>query len=93
MPIVSASSESVAITQKFANIIAQEVVPAIDHLNQQATLLTTPGNWQGNYSNRFRGEIWPSTHAALQKARESLVEVQREIERINRKIMEDGGNL
>ena len=76
---------------KLRTIIQSDFMATIREMSAQGRILSEPNNWDGQLARKFR-TTWAETEKALNKAQSDLEELRRNIETINRNIMEAGGN-
>lgn len=91
MSRVLSTEEARAAIRNMQNIIRSGLSEQINQLNTQGQTLSQPNVWDGPLAERFRGEIWPSTHSALEKARTELEELNQKLEQIAANIFAAGG--
>lgn len=72
-------------------IIDGGLTDQINNLNNQGQILSDPNNWDGPLAQQFRGTTWPETKAALDKARQELLELNQQLDTIARNIFSAGG--
>ena len=77
--------------RKFQQIVNGPLVQEINNLNAQGRILSDANVWDGRLAEQFRSE-WPNIHATLNKAKDALEELRRDVEKINTNIMTAGGN-
>jgi uncharacterized protein YukE len=77
--------------QRIQAIVSTGLADQISQLNTEGTRLSQPDIWDGPLAEQFRGDIWPSTKSALDKARQQLEELQQKLQTIAQNIMSAGG--
>ncbi|MCO8277498.1 pyrophosphorylase [Actinoplanes sp. TRM 88003] len=88
---VLSTDEAKASIQRIQSIVNTGLADQITQLNNEGTKLSQPEVWDGPLAEQFRGDIWPSTKAALDKARQELDELQQKLQSIAQNIMAAGG--
>lgn len=77
--------------QQIQNIIDGGLSDQINQLNSQGQILSDPNVWDGPLAERFRGQIWPETRQALEKAKVELEELRQQLQQIAINIFTAGG--
>ena len=88
---VLSTDEAKASIQRIQSIVGGGLADQISQLNSEGTKLSQPDVWDGPLAEQFRGDIWPSTKTALDKARTELEELQQKLQTIAQNIMAAGG--
>lgn len=88
---VLSTDDAKSAIQRIQSIVSTGLTDQISQLNTEGTRLSQPDVWDGPLAEQFRGDIWPSTKAALDKARSELEELQRKLQTIAQNIMSAGG--
>jgi hypothetical protein len=88
---VLSTDEAKSSIQRIQSIVSGGLADQISQLNTEGTRLSQPDVWDGPLAEQFRGDIWPSTKAALDKARTELEELQQKLQTIAQNIMSAGG--
>lgn len=88
--VLSTTGAKQAITQ-MKSIITGGLVEQINALNTQGQFLSQPNNWDGQLATQFRGD-WPQMHTQLNQMKQTLDELNVNIQKINENIMSAGGN-
>ena len=91
MSRVLSTEEARSAISSMQSIIRGGLTDQINQLNTQGQRLSDPNVWDGPLAQQFRGDIWPNTHAALDKARSELEELNRKLEQIATNIFTAGG--
>ena len=88
---VLSTAEAKQAISRLRTIINGSLMNDIRDMSNQGQVLSDPSMWDGNLARDFRS-TWSETERALRKAQTDLEELRRNIEIINRNIMEAGGN-
>lgn len=75
---------------RMRSIIEGGFAEEIAQLNAQGQILSEPENWDGPLAVQFRS-TWLETQAVLDRAREELVELNMQLDRISNDIFAAGG--
>ena len=89
--VLSTDQAKTAITQIQA-IISAGLTEQISKLDAQGKILSDPNVWDGQLAQTFRGDTWPQTRSALEKAKSELDQLRDQLQRIAQNIMQAGGN-
>ena len=89
--VLSTEQAKTAITQIQA-IINGGLTEQISKLDAQGKVLSDPNVWDGQLAQTFRGDTWPQTKSALDKAKGELDQLRDQLQRIAQNIMQAGGN-
>ena len=89
--VLSTEQAKTAITQMQA-IINGGLTEQISKLDAQGKVLSDPNVWDGQLAQAFRGDTWPQTKSALDKAKTELDQLREQLQRIAQNIMQAGGN-
>ena len=89
--VLSTDQAKTAITQIPA-IINGGLTEQISKLDTQGKILSDPNVWDGQLAQTFRGDTWPATKSALDKAKTELDQLRDQLQRIAQNIMQAGGN-
>jgi uncharacterized protein YukE len=77
--------------KKMQRIINSGLVEQITQLNNEGQTLSDRNVWDGKLAEDFRGR-WPDIHNALNKAKNDLSDLSKDLEKIAANIMTAGGN-
>ena len=89
--VLSTDQAKTAITQIQA-LINGGLSEQISKLDAQGKILSDPNVWDGQLAQTFRGDTWPQTKSALDKAKVELDQLREQLQRIAQNIMQAGGN-
>ena len=78
--------------QRMQSILSGGLEQQVQQLESQGRTLCDPNVWDGQTAADFRGNVWPSTSAALDKTVQALDELRLTVQRVNQNIMSAGGN-
>lgn len=88
--VLSSEEAKQAITQ-IQQIINGGLTEQIQALDTQGQKLSEPNVWDGPLAEQFRGDTWPQTKTALEKAKQELDELHQQIQKISQDIFTAGG--
>lgn len=88
--VLSTEEAKQAIAQ-LQNIINNGFVEQIQQMDAQGKKLSDKNVWDGPLANQFSGNIWPDTHKALMNAKDKLIELQQNLDKISTDIFQAGG--
>lgn len=91
MSRVLSTEQAKSAIHQIQNIINGGLTEQINQLNAQGQILSDPNVWDGPLAERFRGQTWPETHQALQKAKSELEELRAQLQQIATNIFTAGG--
>lgn len=91
MDRVLSTEEARSAIRNMQSIIRGGLSDQINQLNNQGQTLCQPEVWDGPLAGRFREDIWPNTHNALQKATTELQELNQKLDQIATNIFTAGG--
>lgn len=90
MRILSSEEARTAIRQ-IQSIISGGLTDQISQLDAQGRVLSDPNVWDGPLAEQFRGDTWPETKAALDKAKSELDDLRGQLDQIAANIFSAGG--
>ncbi len=88
--VLSTEQAKTAINQ-IQSIVNGGLTDQISQLDAQGRILSDPNVWDGPLAERFRGDTWPETKAALDKAKTELEELRSQLQQISTNIFQAGG--
>ncbi|MDI6104796.1 pyrophosphorylase [Actinoplanes sp. NEAU-A12] len=88
--VLSTEQAKTAISQMQA-IISGGLAEQITKLDGQGQTLSDSNVWDGPLAEQFRGQIWPDTKKALDRAQEELGQLREQLNKISQNIMAAGG--
>ena len=88
---VLSTEQAKASIQQIQNIVNGGLTDQINQLNSQGQTLSDPNVWDGPLAERFRGQAWPETRQALEKAKSELEELRQQLQQIATNIFTAGG--
>ncbi len=91
MSRVLSTEQAKAAIQQIQSIINGGLTDQISQLDAQGRTLSDPNVWDGPLAERFRGQTWPETRAALEKAKTELEELRGQLQQISTNIFQAGG--
>ena len=91
MSRVLSTEQAKAAIQQIQSIINGGLTDQISQLDSQGRILSDPNVWDGPLAERFRGQTWPETRAALEKAKTELEELRGQLQQISTNIFQAGG--
>ena len=91
MARVLTSSEAKQAIQQMQSIINGGLTDQISQLDTQGQTLSDANVWDGPLAQQFRGEGWPPTKSALDKAKQELEDLRNQLDQISTNIFTAGG--
>ncbi|MGI8794322.1 MAG: hypothetical protein ACR2H3_14300 [Acidimicrobiales bacterium] len=91
MAVVKADDVATKAASKMPGQIRQ-LETAIKQLQKSARNDLGKAHWDGKNANEFQNNIWPDAEKVLNKTITALEELQKEVQRVLRDIMQAGGN-
>lgn len=88
---VLATPEAHSAINALGSLINGDLTTQIASLDRQGQILSDPNVWDGPLAMTFRSSTWPETHAALNKAKQELMDLKTELDKIRQNIMTAGG--
>ncbi len=91
MARVLTSSEAKQAIQQMQSIINGGLTDQISQLDTQGQTLSDANVWDGPLAQQFRGDVWPQTKSALDKAKQELEDLRNQLDQISPNIFTAGG--
>ncbi|MFG6285882.1 hypothetical protein ACRQF6_06385 [Actinotignum sp. GS-2025f] len=91
MARVLTSSEAKQAIQQMQSIINGGLTDQISQLDTQGQILSDANVWDGPLAQQFRGDVWPQTKSALDKAKQELEDLRNQLDQISTNIFTAGG--
>ncbi|SDU78566.1 hypothetical protein SAMN04489737_0527 [Arcanobacterium phocae] len=91
MSRVLSTEEAKSAINQMQSIINGGLTDQIQALDHQGQTLSDPNVWDGPLAERFRGETWPATRQALEKAKQELEQLRNNLQQISTNIFTAGG--
>ncbi|MDK8781637.1 hypothetical protein [Actinotignum timonense] len=91
MARVLTSSEAKQAIQQMQSIINGGLTDQISQLDTQGQTLSDTNVWDGPLAQQFRGDVWPQTKSALDKAKQELEDLRNQLDQISTNIFTAGG--
>ena len=91
MARVLTSSEAKQAIQQMQSIINGGLTDQISQLDTQGQTLSDANVWDGPLAQQFRGDVWPQTKSALDKAKQELEDLRNQLDQISTNIFTAGG--
>ncbi len=82
MTTIKSTDTAHAEAAKMMSIITSEFPAIIGKLNGHGQTLSDPNHWDGPLAARFRNEVWPQAKGDLEKIKNSLHDLQGQVQRI-----------
>nr|WP_076389449.1 pyrophosphorylase [Vaginimicrobium propionicum] len=91
MARVLSSDQAKSAISQIQSIINGGLTDQINQLNSQGQILSDPNVWDGPLAEQFRGQTWPETRSALERAKAELEELRAQLQQIATNIFTAGG--
>ena len=91
MSRVLSTEEAKSAIRAIQQIINGGLTDQISQLDSQARVLSDPNAWDGPLAQQFRADTWPQTHAALERVKQELIDLQAQLQQISTNIFTAGG--
>lgn len=91
MTRVLATADAKRAIDQLRNIIDGGFADEIRNLDREGQTLSDREVWDGPLAEQFRGDVWPSTKSALDKAKSELENLRSQLDKIAQNIMAAGG--
>ena len=91
MSRVLSTDEAKEAIRQIQSIVNGGLTDQIQALDNQGQRLSAPDVWDGPLASQFRGQVWPETRNALEKAKAELEQLRANLQKIATDIFTAGG--